>query len=95
MLDKELDEMVNQGIITPVNGPSAWVNALVIFEKPNGRLRICLAPKDLNKVTKGEHHPVWQQWTTLHLNYVDPHPSPTVMQGMHGYWNVKQDEKSS
>ena len=25
-LDKELDEMVKQSIITPVNGPSAWVN---------------------------------------------------------------------
>ena len=51
-LDKELDEMVEQGIITPVNGPSDWVNALVICKKPNGRLRTCLAPKDLNKVIK-------------------------------------------
>ena len=47
-LDKELDEMVEQGIITPVNRPSAWVQALVIHKKPNGRLRTCLDPKDLN-----------------------------------------------
>ena len=57
-LDKELDEIVEQGIITLVKGPSAWVNALVISEKSNGRLRTCLDPKDLNKVIKREHHPV-------------------------------------
>ena len=57
-LDKELDEIVEQGIITPVNGPSDWVNALVIHEKPNGRLRTCLDPKDLSKVIKREHYSV-------------------------------------
>ena len=57
-LDKELDEMVEQGIITPVNGSSAWVNALLICGKPNGRLRTCLDPKYLNKVINREHHPV-------------------------------------
>ena len=57
-LDKELDEMVEQGIITLVNGSSAWVNGLVTHKKPNGRLGTCLDPKDLNKVIKREHHPV-------------------------------------
>ena len=31
-LDKELGEMVEQGIIIPVNGPSAWVTELLICE---------------------------------------------------------------
>ena len=53
-LDKELDEMVELGIITP----SVWVNAFVICEKPNGRLRTYLDTKDLNQVIKREHHPV-------------------------------------
>ena len=76
-LDKELDEMVEQGIITPVNGPSAWVSALVILKKPNVRLRTSLDSKDLNKVIKIEQ---CQQWPTLHQNYVDPHSSPSSMQ---------------
>ena len=33
-LDKELDEMVEQGIIIPVNGPSAWINVLVPHKSP-------------------------------------------------------------
>ena len=51
-LEKELEEMVRQGIIAPVEGHSDRVNSLVIREKPNGSLRICLDPKDLNKAIK-------------------------------------------
>ena len=57
-LKKELESLVEQGIITPVEGPTNWVNSLVIREKPYGRLRICLDPKDLNRVIKCKHHPV-------------------------------------
>ena len=46
-LEKELEEMVRQ--VPPVEGHPDWVNSLVIREKPNGSLRICLDPKDLNK----------------------------------------------
>ena len=51
-LEKELEEMVRQDIIAPVEGHSDWVNSLVIREKHNGSLRICLDPKDLNKAIK-------------------------------------------
>ena len=50
--------MVKQGIIVPVDEPTDWVNSLVVWEKPNGSLRICLDPKDLNKAIKREHYPV-------------------------------------
>lgn len=32
-----------------VEGPSDWVNPLVLVRKLNGKLRICIDPKDLNK----------------------------------------------
>ena len=51
-LEKELEEMVRQGIIAPVEGHSDWVSSLVIRGKPNGSLRICLDPKDLSKTIK-------------------------------------------
>ena len=57
-LETELDEIVKQGIIVPVDEPADWVNSLVVREKPNGSLRICLDPKDLNKAIKREHYPV-------------------------------------
>lgn len=37
--------------IEPVNGPAEWANPLIIIEKPNGKLRICLDPKHGAKKT--------------------------------------------
>ena len=38
-LEKELQNMVEQGITSPVcDGESDWVNSLAIREKPSGRL---------------------------------------------------------
>ena len=57
-LQAELREMESQDIIAKVTQPTDWVNSLVIREKENGRLRLCLDPKDLNKAIKREHHPI-------------------------------------
>ena len=35
--------------------PTDWVNGLVVVEKQNGKLRVCLDPRPLNKVIKREH----------------------------------------
>ena len=47
-LNFELNEMEKNGVIEKVTKPTDWVNSIVIREKPNGRLRLCLDPKDLN-----------------------------------------------
>ena len=44
--------MESQGIIARVTQPTDWVNSLVIREKENGRLRLCLDPIDLDKAIK-------------------------------------------
>ena len=36
--------MVDLDITKPIEKPTDWVNGLVIEEKPNGKLRICLDP---------------------------------------------------
>ena len=49
---KELHSMEEQGIISKFNGRDIspeWLNSFVIVKKPNGTLRICLDPTDLNK----------------------------------------------
>ncbi|CAL1294236.1 unnamed protein product [Larinioides sclopetarius] len=51
-----LRQLEKRGIISRVNKPTDWVQSLVVVEKPNGDLRICLDPRDLNKVLKREHH---------------------------------------
>ena len=48
--------MESQNNIAKVTQPTDWVNSLVIREKENGRLRLCLDPRDLNKAIKREHH---------------------------------------
>ena len=58
-LEKELPNMVNQGIVPPVDdGESYLVNSLVIREKPGGRLCILFDHKDLNMAMNRECYPV-------------------------------------
>ena len=49
---KELDSLETQGIISKFDGRDIspeWLNSFIIVKKPNGSLRICLDPTDLNK----------------------------------------------
>ena len=51
---QEIHSMVKAGILTEVTpGMSTpeWLNSFVILKKPNGNLRVCLDPTDLNKHT--------------------------------------------
>ena len=46
----ELQRMIAMGVIVRVDEPTDWVSNYVAVEKPDGSLRICLDPQDLNKV---------------------------------------------
>ena len=46
--------MIDLNIIEPVQRPTDWVNALVVVEIPNGKLRVCLDSTSLSKATKPE-----------------------------------------
>lgn len=54
-LKNELDNLERLEIIEKINEPTDWVHPLVVVKKPNGKLRICLDPKELNKVIKREY----------------------------------------
>ena len=92
-LEKELKRMVDLDIIEPVQKPSDWVNGLVLVEKPNGKLRVCLDPRPLNKAIKREH---------LHLPTAEEIFSQmsgasyfSKLDASSGYWQIKVDEQSS
>ena len=55
-LEEELDKMASTGVIQRVTTPTDWVNSLVVVEKPNGKLCICLDPKDLSAAIKRPHY---------------------------------------
>ena len=48
----ELQRLLDVGIITEVHGHKEWINSIVPVKKPDGSLRLCLDPKDLNKSIK-------------------------------------------
>ena len=48
--------MEKMEVITPVKEATDWVSSLVVSKKPNGKLRVCLDPSDLNKATRKPHH---------------------------------------
>ncbi len=55
-LREELDSLVRKGILSPVSQPTDWVNSMVCVTKPNGKLKLCLDPKDLNQAIKRPHY---------------------------------------
>lgn len=52
---RKLNEMLELKVIEKVEGPTDWVNSMTVVKKPNGDVRICLDPRDLNKYIKREH----------------------------------------
>ena len=91
-LKKELDGMETAGVIEKVQEPTESVNSLVVVENLDGSLRLCLDPKDLNKVIEREHFqlPAFQDSTRLagatHFTKLD---------AKKGYWQIPLDEESS
>lgn len=55
-LKTELERMERLNVIVKVDQPTSWVNSMVIVEKLDGSIRVCLDPKDLNRVVKRSHH---------------------------------------
>lgn len=51
-LKSKLDQMCDEKFIERADGPSDWVSNLVVREKPNKTLRVCIDPQELNKVIK-------------------------------------------
>ena len=92
-LKEELQRRVDLQVIEPVSGPSDWVNSMVIVEKSNGKLRICLDPRDLNQVIKRHHLqlPTAEEITARMAGA----RFFTKLDASSGYWQIKVDQESS
>lgn len=92
-LKKELKQMEREGIISPVSYPTSWVNNLQLVEKSNGKLRLCLDPKPLNKAIKREHFliPTIEDFTTQMVGK----KHFTVLDLSKGFWQMELDKNSS
>ncbi|KAF0747865.1 Uncharacterized protein FWK35_00020961 [Aphis craccivora] len=54
-LRKELNKLCELQIIEKVEEFTEWVHPIVLAKKPNGAIRICLDPQNLNKVIQREY----------------------------------------
>ena len=67
IVKEELQKLLNAGFIYPISD-SEWVSPLVIVPKKNGKWRVCVDYRALNKATQKDHFPlpfidqVWTVW---------------------------------
>ena len=58
-IDKELDYLIEEEIITEQVEPTPWVSSVTFPRKPNGEVRVCLDPSNLSKaIIRGHHKPM-------------------------------------
>ena len=92
-LKETLIRLEEKMIIANVDKPTDWVNNLVVTEKKNGSMRVCLDPRPLNKAIKREHHRIptpGDAQTTLAGKQLF-----TVVDMKDAFWHVKLSEESS
>ena len=92
-LQKSLDDLVGEDMLAPVTSPTKWVNSMVAVPKPDGWMRICLDPKDLNEAVQREHY----QIPTIEEVATRLHGAKlfTVLDARNGFWHIKLDDESS
>ena len=92
-LKSELDRLTNLGVIIPVHEPTPWVSQLVITQKPSGKIRVCIDPRELNKALLREHFTLPTLDETLHELSNSRVFSKADLSS--GYWHIKLDKESS
>ena len=92
-LKRELERLQSLGIIEKVIEPTPWVSSLVIVQKPNGQIRVCLDPGDLNKVLGRSPYP------TPTVEDILPELTRakvfSTVDAKNGFWHVELDDDSS
>lgn len=92
-LKDELDRMEQLEVICKEDNPTQWVSSMVVVEKKNGKLRICLDPRDLNCAIQREHYklPTREEIMPKFKNakYF------SKLDASSGFWQMKLDSDSS
>ncbi len=89
----QLAEMLRDGVIERVTEPSAWCHPMQIAYKPDGRLRICMDPRYLNKFLERAIYPfpsLDQVFSSVKGAKVFSKIDLTW-----GFWNLRLDEESA
>ena len=91
---EEIERLCSSGIAGPVQEHTDWFNSVVPVSKPDGSIRLCVDPKDLNKSIKRN------QYYTKTIDEVSAelHGGKswfTLVDARSGFWMVELDNESS
>ena len=92
-LKATLHDLEKDSILATVTEPTPWVSSLVVVPKKDGRLRLCLDPKDLNKAILREHYPL----PTIEevATRLCGAKCFSILDVRNGFWHIPLDEDSS
>lgn len=89
----ELNRLKAAGVIAEVHEHTDWINSIVPVKKPDGSLRLCLDPKDLNMAIHRN------QWYSRTVDDILPMLADckyfSLTDAKSGYWHVVLDDESS
>lgn len=89
---KKLRDMVHTGIISKVINPADWVHNMVVVEKKDNSLRLCIDPHELNKHIKRNYvlMPTLEELShkLRNMQYF------SVLDLKEGFWQVEMTEKA-
>ena len=57
-VSKELDRLLQNDCIEKVEGPTSWINPIVVVPKSNDRIRLCLDMRRANECLIRERHQI-------------------------------------
>lgn len=89
----ELSNLEKNKIIEKVGEPKEWSCNLVIVQKPDKTLRLCLDPKELNKIIKRDYLLI-PTFSDIRSKLVNKRFF-TVLDIKKGFWHIKLDNKST
>ena len=92
-LKAKLESYIDKGILARVDYPTEWISNNVSVRKPNGSLRVCIDPSNLNKVIQRNHFPM----PTLDDVLSELHGARvfSLCDAQDGFLQVKLSEESS
>ena len=80
-------------ITVSIEEPTDRVNSMVVVEKPNSNLQICINPRNLNQAIKQPHYAILMREEIL--SKVTGAKRFTKLDASNTYWQIPIDESSS
>jgi hypothetical protein len=89
---EELDRMEKLEVISKIEEPTEWVSSMVAAKKKSGEIRICIDPRDLNKVLQRPHHPM--KTIDEVIRDIPNAKVFSIMDAKSGFWQIPLEEES-